>query len=222
MPTVFPHKRLPHQAVLGAGISAARLGLGDVPQQLNQFVIMTGGIGENVLAAVFANGTGLEKLVVWEGTRPCFWEQQLRLFPNGNHILFQSHNHTAIASQLSEAAGQGRNGLVESRVEVYRTVIVHQYAWIEGKLISLSSSPNRAILVMDMAIKLKGTNGSLADGHANHAQKIKSIIKIISPIRTLHHVRRKQQMQSQSVFGVLISFVNDTFIAPIRQIIHRR
>lgn len=174
MPTVFPHKRLPHQAVLGAGISAAHLGLGDVPQQLNQFVIMTGGIGENVLAAVFANGTGLEKLVVWEGTRPCFWEQQLRLFPNGNHILFQSHNHTAIASQLSEAAGQCRNGLVESRVEVYRTVIVHQYARIEGKLISISSSPNRTVLVMDMAIKLKGTNGSLADGHADHAKKSKA------------------------------------------------
>lgn len=195
---------------------------GEIKYVNGQAKISCGYFSKYALRILSRARTGLEKLMVWEGTRPCFWEQQLRLFPNGNHILFQSHNHTAIASQLSEAAGQGRNGLVESRVEVYRAVIVHQYAWIEGKVISLSSSPNRAVLVMDVAIKLKGTNGILADGHANHAQKIKSIIKIISPIRTLHHVRRKQQMQSQSVFGVLISFVNDTFIAPIRQIIHRR
>lgn len=142
--------------------------------------------------------------MIWEAPLPFLGKQQLGIFPDGHHVTFQLHHHTAVIFQFVKAAGNGRCRGIEAGIEVNAAVVIHQHTWVKGKLISLLPAPDGAILIMDVTIKPVGSGRFLCNGNANHAHKVKGIVQVKFSILALHHVRRKQQTDAQFIFGILI------------------
>ena len=159
--------------------------------------------------------------MIGEAPLPFLGEQQLGIFPDGHHVTFQLHHHTAVIFQFVKAAGNGRCRGIEAGIEVNAAVVIHQHTGVKGKLISFLPAPDGAILIMDVTIKPVGSGRFLCNGNANHPHKVKGIVQVKFPIRALHHIRRKQQTDAQSVFGVLVLLEDNPLIAPVLQVLHR-
>ena len=79
--------------------------------------------------------------------------------------------------------------MVESGVEVYRTVIVYQYARIKGKLISLLSSPNGTVLVMN--IYKKTFNPYILVVHLENSNAEEAVMRMLHQNTNRHVLKGK-------------------------------
>lgn len=53
------------------------------------------------------------------------------------------------------------------------------------------------------------------------AQKAKGILQVASAVFSLHAIQRKQATQAKTIAGIIGSMIDDAFMAPIIQMIHR-
>ena len=148
-------------------------------------------------------------------------EKQLRAGLHRHHVLLQLQHHAAGIPMAPEAAQDSRNRRLKAGIQPYPPVVIHQHGRIEGKLVPLSAAPDGAVRVMDMAEELILPVRRVADRDADGAQKVEGIVQVIPPVRTLRHVRGKEDADAQPVHRILVLPVDHPGAGPAAQVAER-
>jgi hypothetical protein len=95
-------------------------------------------------------------------------------------------------------------------------------AGVELGLIAGTVAQDTAFLIMDMAVDLIFAGGGVGHSDGDAALLVQHIIKIITAVGPLGHVRGVEAGFAFPVIRVVRLFIDDTFIAPVCQVVHRR
>ena len=201
--------------------SEGEAAVGPVADRIAQLVVVSGGVDEDVLVPVLADGAGLKKLVVGEGAGALLGKNHLGLPLDGEHIPLQLHHRAAVIAQLLEAGDEGGRGRIKPGVQPDPPVVVRQHAGVEGELVALPPSPDSAVGIMDMAKELVFPCRGVADGHPHNPHEVKGVVEIIPPVHPPAHVGGEQQPQAQLIFRILVLAVDHALIPPVGQVVHR-
>ena len=149
---------------------------------------MLTGIHKAVLAAYLSDG-GCLKERMGECTFFSFdREKHLRFLPDGDHVRLQFHHHASVIAEIMPSGSDKRNFCFKTAVQPNSAVIVCQDAGIERELFSGFLSPYLAVFVVNLSVEFILSCRGIADCHAEFAEKVKCIVKIISSVRPLRYI----------------------------------
>ena len=204
--------------------------IGEIGDGVAEVVAVERAVDEIIFAVEFAHGAGLAEGLRLEGRALGLLAGQhadiLQLVAgnDGQHVLgVDLEDHRPLFRRLGAVEQDRIAAEGEAGVEVKPTVVVLQAAGVELEgLVPLADG--RAVLILDIAVKLILSGGLVADGHGDHLGAAHEVIEVIAPVVAHHHVRRGQTVGHAQLRrgGILLTPEDDAVVSPVAQIVHRR
>ena len=99
--------------------------------------------------------------------------------------------------------------------------VLGQHAGIKLRFIPGTVAKQAAVLIVHMAVKLIFTGRRVTNSDRDVALLVQHIIEVGPSVRTLRYIRGIKAGFSFPVVRVICLSINDAFIAPVGQVVHR-
>ena len=189
----------------------ARVLAGGVAQLMHH----DGGIHKVVGIAKLADGGSLEELMALKAAAlgvGTAGHHVHRLFQDGEHVLVQHRHHGAVAALVVKA---GKTGVHVGHVAL------GENAGVELRLVALTVAQLAALAVMHIAVELVAAGGFVAHGNGHAAELVQHVVQVVAAVGALGHVRGVEAGKAAGIERIVGAAVDDAFITPVRQIVHR-
>ena len=173
------------------------------------------GIDEVIQIPKLPDGGGLEELMAFiagTGTEGLAGHDEDRLLLNGQHVFCQLCAHGAVAGSVHGGTETG----IQPGFAVFRDDTGIELGFIPGPV-----AQQAAVLIMHMAVEFIFAGGRVANGNCHAALLVQHIIEVVPAVGTLGDVRSVETGFAFPVVRVIGFLINDTFIAPVSQVVHR-